>query len=48
MKAPSLKKKIETSGMSRRSFLRWSALVGSSAAASKNLAGGFRRLRNLL
>ncbi|MBE0713901.1 MAG: molybdopterin-dependent oxidoreductase, partial [Candidatus Aminicenantes bacterium] len=38
-----LKKKIETSGMSRRSFLRWSALVGSSAAASKGLAAGFRR-----
>ncbi len=29
--------------MSRRSFLRWSALVGSSAAASKGLAAGFRR-----
>jgi anaerobic dimethyl sulfoxide reductase subunit A len=43
MKAPPLKKKIETSSMSRRSFLRWSALVGSSAAASKGLAAGFRR-----
>ena len=37
------KKKIETSAMSRRGFLRWSALVGSAAASSKGLAAGFRR-----
>ena len=43
MKIPALKKTLETAGMSRRSFLRWSALVGSSAAASKGLAAGFRR-----
>jgi anaerobic dimethyl sulfoxide reductase subunit A len=38
-----LKKTIETSSMSRRSFLRWGALVGSAAASSKGMAGGFRR-----
>jgi anaerobic dimethyl sulfoxide reductase subunit A len=43
MKGPALKKKVETAAMSRRGFLRWSALVGSSVAASKSLAGGFRR-----
>jgi anaerobic dimethyl sulfoxide reductase subunit A len=43
MKIPALKKKIDTSAMSRRSFLRWSALVGSAAASSKGLAAGFRR-----
>jgi anaerobic selenocysteine-containing dehydrogenase len=43
MKTPALKKKIETSTMSRRGFLRWSALVGTAAASTKGLAGGFRR-----
>src|SRR5512136_2766746 len=38
-----LKKRIETSTMSRRGFLRWSALVGSAAASSKAFAAGFRR-----
>ena len=38
-----LKKNIERSAMSRRGFLRWSALVGSAAASSKGLAAGFRR-----
>src|SRR4030066_47584 len=42
MKTSALKKKIETSTMSRRGFLRWSALVGTAAASTKGLAGGFR------
>jgi DmsA/YnfE family anaerobic dimethyl sulfoxide reductase A subunit len=37
MKAPALRKKIETSAMSRRSFLRWGALVGGSAASAGKL-----------
>ena len=36
-------KKIDTESMSRRSFLRWGAAVGSSAAASHKLLGAFRR-----
>jgi len=43
MKGSGLKKKLETAAMSRRSFLRWSALVGSAAASSKGLPAGFRR-----
>ncbi|MBM3306270.1 MAG: dimethyl sulfoxide reductase subunit A [Candidatus Aminicenantes bacterium] len=39
----SLKKKIETASITRRSFLRWGAAVGSSAAASHKLLGAFRR-----
>jgi len=38
-----IRKKIETDSMSRRSFLRWGAAVGSSAAASRKLLGAFRR-----
>jgi anaerobic dimethyl sulfoxide reductase subunit A len=34
-----IKKKIETSSMSRRSFLHWSSLVGGSAFAGRKLAG---------
>ena len=43
MKSSALKKAIERSTMSRRGFLRWSALVGSAAVSSKGLAAGFRR-----
>ncbi len=42
MKAPAQKKKIETTAMSRRSFLRWSALVGGSAASAGKLKRGGR------
>lgn len=38
-----IRKKIETASITRRSFLRWGAAVGSSAAASKGLLGSFRR-----
>ena len=43
MKDPALKRTLDTAAMSRRGFLRWSALVGTSAAAAKGLAAGFRR-----
>jgi anaerobic dimethyl sulfoxide reductase subunit A len=34
---------METAPMSRRGFLRWSAFVGTTAAAGKRLFGGFPR-----
>ncbi len=37
------RKKIESEAMSRRSFLRWSAAVGASAASTGRLASSFRR-----
>jgi anaerobic dimethyl sulfoxide reductase subunit A len=37
------RRKIESDAMSRRSFLRWSAVVGASAASSGRLAASFRR-----
>lgn len=43
MKKPALKRTLDTAAMSRRGFLRWSALVGTSAAAAKGLAANFRR-----
>ncbi len=39
----SLRKKMDLSAMSRRSFLRWSALVGGAAASSKKSLAGLRR-----
>ncbi len=38
-----LKKKMDSTAMSRRSFLRWSALVGGAAASPKKVAGRLRR-----
>jgi anaerobic dimethyl sulfoxide reductase subunit A len=38
-----LRKKIESAPMSRRGFLRWGAVVGTSAAAGKKLFAGFRK-----
>ena len=38
-----LKKKMELASMSRRGFLRWSAAVGTSAAAGKKLFSGLRK-----
>jgi anaerobic dimethyl sulfoxide reductase subunit A len=43
VKAPAFKKKMETAPMSRRGFLRWSAFVGTTAAAGKRLFGGLAR-----
>ena len=37
-----LKKKMDSDAMSRRGFLRWSAFLGSSAAAGRRLFGGGR------
>ena len=43
MTVSAFKRAIETSAMSRRGFLRWSALFGAAAASSKGPAAGFRR-----
>ena len=42
------KKKLELAAMSRRGFLRWSALAGTSAAAGKKLFGGLRKRNPVL